>query len=193
MNSDYEIINKEGSVVTVRHIKCGKTFVTTEGTFRCMEQLEICPHCYNHFETKFVERLGMEYEITNINFIPNRSFVNQQIELRHLCERCNFHTRKVTPHTLANTKQTWCPVCRKAEKGDDFESKVKSLVGNEYSVMGTYKGAKTKIKMRHNVCGHTWEVRPDNFLGNVQKEGSRCPRCMRMKKSDLWEHKEDAL
>lgn len=54
----------------------------------------------------------------------------------------------------------------------EFKQDVYDLVGDEYSVLGTYKNNKTKIKMKHNVCGHEWGVMPNNFL-----RGTRCPAC----------------
>lgn len=45
----------------------------------------------------------------------------------------------------------------------DFINRVKRLTGDEYTVLGTYVKAKIKILMRHNNCGHEWEITPDNF------------------------------
>lgn len=39
-------------------------------------------------------------------------------------------------------------------------------------MLGEYVGAKTKIKMLHNICNNIWEITPDNFL-----QGKRCPEC----------------
>ncbi|MGJ2547956.1 hypothetical protein ACR8G1_22200, partial [Salmonella enterica subsp. enterica serovar Paratyphi A] len=54
----------------------------------------------------------------------------------------------------------------------EFKQEVHDLVGDEYSVLGTYKNNKTKIKMKHNLCGHEWGAIPNNFL-----RGTRCPAC----------------
>lgn len=35
----------------------------------------------------------------------------------------------------------------------DFVRQVKNLVGNEYSFLDPYNGARVKIKVRHNTCG----------------------------------------
>ena len=55
---------------------------------------------------------------------------------------------------------------------EQFKSEVASLVGDEYSVLGKYKTNRIKTEMRHNTCGHKYEVTPNNFL-----RGSRCPKC----------------
>jgi len=54
----------------------------------------------------------------------------------------------------------------------DFINEVFAQVENEYSILGEYVNAKTKLKMKHNICNHTWEIDPDKFL-----QGRRCPEC----------------
>lgn len=55
---------------------------------------------------------------------------------------------------------------------DDYKKRVKKLTGNEYEVLAEYVSAKSLIKMKHNVCGHIYDVSPSNFLS-----GRRCPQC----------------
>lgn len=57
---------------------------------------------------------------------------------------------------------------------EEFEGEVFDLVGNEYSVLSSYKSARDKVVMKHNKCGNEWDVNPDSFL-----RGVRCPICMR--------------
>jgi very-short-patch-repair endonuclease len=60
----------------------------------------------------------------------------------------------------------------KAKTQEQFEQEVFELVGNEYGVIGKYINNNIKIKIRHNVCGHEYSVRPCNLL-----VGKRCPKC----------------
>ena len=53
-----------------------------------------------------------------------------------------------------------------------FKKEVYKLVGNEYEVLGEYKKAKVKIKLKHNLCGNEYLVTPSDFLS-----GKRCPKC----------------
>lgn len=55
---------------------------------------------------------------------------------------------------------------------EKFVQEVYDLVGDEYTVLGKYKNTSTHIKMKHNICGHEWNVVPRNFL-----HGTRCPKC----------------
>lgn len=59
---------------------------------------------------------------------------------------------------------------------EEFEEKVFNCVGNEFSVLGEYKNATTKVLMRHNNCCcskgyYEWEVTPHTFF----KGKLRCP------------------
>lgn len=56
---------------------------------------------------------------------------------------------------------------------DIFKQKIKAMYGGEYTVLGDkYVNNKTKIKVKHNICGFEYEVRPDNIL-----YGKKCPHC----------------
>ena len=46
------------------------------------------------------------------------------------------------------------------------------MVGNEYTFLDTYINARTKLRVKHNKCGNTYEVKPYSFL-----QGNRCPYC----------------
>lgn len=65
-----------------------------------------------------------------------------------------------------------CVSKSKIKSNDSFlkEIKDKNLVG--YTFLEEYKGATTKIKVRHDSCGYEYEVTPDKFL-----QGRRCPKC----------------
>lgn len=60
----------------------------------------------------------------------------------------------------------------KRKTDNDFKKEVFDLVGDEYTFLDTYQGARTKIKVRHNKCGHVYKVTPSHFI-----EGSCCPYC----------------
>lgn len=57
---------------------------------------------------------------------------------------------------------------------EEFVSEIAALVGNEYTVKGTYTNSTTPVKLLHNICERTFSVRPNNFL-----HGTRCPFCAR--------------
>lgn len=53
-----------------------------------------------------------------------------------------------------------------------FKQKVFDLVGDEYTVLGTYENAKTKILIRHKNCNSEISILPSLFIG-----GTRCRKC----------------
>ena len=61
---------------------------------------------------------------------------------------------------------------RKRMTNEEFKKRVYDLAGNEYTVIGEYKGSKDKIKMKHNKCGCIYRVEPRSFI-----YGRRCPWC----------------
>lgn len=55
---------------------------------------------------------------------------------------------------------------------EEFVAEVRALVGDEYTVLGTYVNTHFKIDLRHNVCGNPMSVAPGHFL-----KGTRCKDC----------------
>lgn len=64
----------------------------------------------------------------------------------------------------------------KKKTHEEFVNEIKEKYGDEYIVLGEYKGANTKLMIKHNNCGHEWNVVPDSLL-----RGHGCPRCGRVK------------
>ena len=54
----------------------------------------------------------------------------------------------------------------------EVQMSIEFLVGEEYYKIGEYTGVADKMLMRHNVCGHEWEVKLRDF-----QNGTRCPKC----------------
>lgn len=55
---------------------------------------------------------------------------------------------------------------------EKFKEEMYELYEDEYTVVGKYKNSKTKIKIRHNLCGHEWEILPNSIL-----KQRLCPNC----------------
>ncbi|PEJ40070.1 hypothetical protein [Bacillus wiedmannii] len=100
-----------------------------------------------------------------------------------VCTRCNrelpvdtlyFHKKKECKYGLDSI----CKECRGYPFGkhklthEKFVDFIKETVGGEYYVLGEYKTGKQKVLMKHNTCGHKFEMQPNNF-----KQGQRCPEC----------------
>ena len=69
---------------------------------------------------------------------------------------------------------------------EEFESDVKKLYGDEYTVYPPYVNSKVNVKVKHNTCNRTFEIRPNNLLS-----GQGCKYCNH-KKSVLKRRKTTA-
>lgn len=69
---------------------------------------------------------------------------------------------------------------------DEFLNKLVSIHNNDYTPLESYKGATTKIKVRHNDCGREYYTTPDNLYS------SGCVECgyKNMKKKQRKTHDE---
>ncbi|PFJ40176.1 hypothetical protein COJ00_26970 [Priestia megaterium] len=116
-------------------------------------------------------------------YVNNRTHV----EVKH--NKCGYEYL-VKPSNFLNG--TRCPKCFGAKKitHKEYVNLIYDLVRENYTVLGNYINAKTKIKMKHNTCGHEWEVLPTIFKGSNNKKGSRCPKCNNenMARKKRWTH-----
>ena len=80
-----------------------------------------------------------------------------------------------------------CPNCRtlKSYTTDDFKDIVYKKTSGEYTVLGEYISTHIKIKLRHNICGKTYMVKPNKFM-----MGRRCPNCFKQVKDTPESYKE---
>ena len=87
---------------------------------------------------------------------------------------CGFEW-EITPNNLL--RGHGCPKCSKVfkKKTIDFKEDVYKKYKDEYCVVGEYVNSHVKIQIKHNICGHTWEVKPYSFLN-----GRKCPKCARI-------------
>ena len=62
---------------------------------------------------------------------------------------------------------------------EEFQQRVFEKVGNKYSVIGEYKGRRTKVLMKCNIHNTEFLVDPTNFLRNTNATVSdKCPDCI---------------
>ncbi len=120
---------------------------------------------------------------------PRDEYENIKQKLLIKCWRCG----EVFEQSFSGFRYSLHKACRKcryflggrksAKATDEFRQEVYELEGNEYTVLGEYIDASTKVKIRHNKCGHVYYVLPRAFL----EQGNRCPNCNPKKKKT---HKE---
>jgi Zn ribbon nucleic-acid-binding protein/uncharacterized protein with PIN domain len=116
------------------------------------------------YKEKLKNELNGEFEILG-------EYINSTTPTLHR-HSCGYEWN-ITPNRIIQRRS--CPKCsgKLKKTTESFKEEVKALVGDDYIVLGEYVNNKTKILMKHNTCGHEYEVRPDSFTS----DGRRCPIC----------------
>lgn len=162
--------------VLFRHNKvdCMNEFWMTPDVFfnggcRC----SICSH-QEGYKKLFLSHEEFEEKIKSIHgnhitLLGKYTGYSGKIKIRH--EDCGREF-EVTCGDLSQGKG--CRYCAGTmlKTQEQFEEDIFNLYGEEYSVLGKYKNAKTKLKMRHNLCGYEWKVSPSAIL-----KQRLCPNC----------------
>lgn len=88
------------------------------------------------------------------------------------------HEWEASPATMIRrTNPSGCPACnpaRRKKSQEEFLRAVREVVQEEYRPQTSYNGTNNYVTMRHETCGHEWQVTPNNFLN----QGIRCPLCV---------------
>lgn len=97
-------------------------------------------------------------------------YVNAKTKIKIKCKKCN-QVWSATPSNLLNGYG--CPNCYGTPKKTN-EQFIKELKEKNPDVLPLekYVDAKTKIKLKCNICGHVWYNTPNSILS-----GRRCPMC----------------
>lgn len=171
---EYQVIGeyvKSDIKVKMKHARCGLHFDMTPNDFKGGKR---CPHCYgNHkktteqFKNEVFDLVGNEYLVVS-EYINTNTYIS----IKH--NVCGY-TWGIRPYHFLRGRR--CPKCAQNLKKTtiQFKKEVLGIVGEEYSVLESYKGARLKILLRHNskICDYNeFEMTPTDFLG-----GKRCPKC----------------
>ena len=169
----YEVLGEyvNGSTeIKMKHNSCNNEFYVKPKNFLKTKRCPFCNPPKNKknntagFKEKVYSMYKDEYKVLG-EYINNST----KILMRHNICGNEYYVRPA--NVLRGNK---CPECYGIKKKDTeiFKNKVFELVGDEYKVLSEYKNNSTKIKMKHNKCGHIYTVRPACFL-----KGARCPKC----------------
>ena len=152
----------------VKHNKCGNIYEVSPNSF--LSKGNRCPYCAGiirktdaQFKKEVHDLVGNEYTFLD-------EYTNNKTKLRVKHNKCG-HVYKVRPNRFLRGDR--CVYCSGFKKTDvKFKKEVYDLVGNEYTFLDHYVNYHTKIRVKHNRCGHIYKVRPSDFV-----DGTRCPYC----------------
>lgn len=176
-NNEYELAGEYKGTqvpVTLLHRTCGRTFEIVPNNFTTNGNR--CKHCKREQAAMGVETLrqrmrdqiGDEYTLLSERYVNNET----KVTVRH--NVCGYEY-SVTPGMFLNKKRR-CPRCSKRERmtTESFKERIKAEVGDEYVILGDYRNIDSPVLTRHEVCGHEYMLRPNDFLGQRKR---RCPYC----------------
>ncbi|MFE4142608.1 hypothetical protein ACFX4I_12085 [Peribacillus sp. YIM B13472] len=177
---DFNITN-EG--ILTRHNKCGYEWDTTTpsafiGGVRCPKCAGNMLKTHEEFVEKVFELVGVEYEVLS-TYINS----NEKVLMRHNACGDEF---PVSPNKFTGkTEFTRCPRCMLIQRGesrmkttDEFKEDLRILYGDDYTVLGEYKGSKERILVKHNPCGSEFSKAPSDIM---TKNCKRCSTLSSMK------------
>lgn len=115
--------------------------------------------------------VGSEYDVLG-------EYINSQtkIEVRHV--NCGISSFVLPNNFLRGSRCMDCYGNRKKTTAE-FKQEVFSLVGGEHTVLSDYKGANSRIDIKHNTCGNISRMTAASFLA-----GRRCKYCAKNRKKD---------
>lgn len=117
---------------------------------------------------------------SKINRIPGFKLIqfngtNRPVTIR--ATRCG-HQFECNYHKFLQSAN--CRVCHPSiTTPEGYEERVRMLVGDEYTIITPFTSQRTKMHIRHNVCGHVQEYTPSHFLA-----GQRCKQCTKLTTRD---------
>lgn len=141
-----------------------------------------CDHCRLIKNTEEIKEKVLKLTNNKIKIIDNNLISSNRKIIKMKCNICGYEFNQcihVLENNLKKSKNKnnffGCAICSKKKKKNTeiYKKEVYSLVKDEYSVIGEYINTNCKIKMKHNICGCEWDIRPDDFINN----NNRCPKC----------------
>lgn len=130
----------------------------------------------NQFRQEMLQKYGNEYTVLG-EYINART----HIKMRH--NECGNVFNALPTNLL---KKAGCMECKgrniskaKTKSHDQFLTEFLELSKGEYELLDKYEHGRKKVRVKHNLCGHTYKVRPQDYLS-----GRRCPNCKYVKFGD---------
>lgn len=190
LGKGYEVQTKQYEKVTqriaVKHLVCGHIYSRKASTL--LNGFGECPYCYEKRGT-YIDTLLRLIKDQNCKLVSSqKDFYNSKelIRIKHLA--CG-HTIKIRVNRLKFPRSKNGDICkycnRKAyadlrkKSNDEFLKEFnKRIDSSDYQIITKYDGAHTKLRIKHLVCGNTFDMEASALL-----KGYSCPICSHFKKS----------
>ncbi len=170
-------INIETSL-EVKHNKCGHTYKVTPANFLKGTRCPYCYGCRKKTDTQFQQEV---FDLVGNKYVFLDTYVNTHTKLKVKHNKCGNVYEVMPSNFLRGQRCPYCSASFNFKKTDaQFKQEVFDLVKDAYTFLDSYVSDHTKIRVKHNECGHIYKVTPGNFL-----YGYRCPYCSSSKGEDV--------
>lgn len=175
VGSEYTILEEytlSSKPTKMRHNVCGHEYSPRPNSFLKGGR---CPNCNgNDAKNKTTEQFKKEvFDLVGDEYTVLGEYKNRviDIEIRH--NKCG-REYLVRPHNfLSRSRCIECYHDTLRLSQDEATSKLHSSLDSTYKIVSEYESLQRKTKVKHEVCGNTYEVR----LSDVIQKKSSCPYC----------------
>lgn len=192
VGNEYTILNEytgNKNKLFIKHNTCGNEYYISIYNFKKGNR---CRKCVSKEKAKkrrktheqFLEEF---YSLDNNDYdiLSEYKGTKSNIKVKHKLCGTEYYSRADV--LLRGSK---CKNCLNQKMSKDntkttkqYYKEVNEATRGEYELLSTYTNVNTKVKIKHNVCGHEYEVFPYMF-----KRGRRCPKCNYSKGEKLVEY-----
>lgn len=189
VKDEYELLDvylkNNRTYIKVKHVICGTIYDVSQYKFfyvknRC--QNKSCKFKRRSaIYIKPVSQLKKEvYDLVGNDYLLFGEYTgtNNKMLFQHNISTCNYKFL-MTPHNFIQGKQR-CPKCSSeigrlkiTKKPEQYKKEVYDLFNDEYKIIGDYINSSSKIKIKHNKCGHCFDIIAYKMLSNAYP----CPFC----------------
>ena len=169
--------------VDVIHNYCGHRYKVSPDNFYRGKR---CPKCSGRYRRNNSEFIDEVFDLFGDEYTFVEEYVTGHTPIMVIHNICG-NEYKVSPSSFL--RGSACPKCSAKSRrkkllktNEDFVREIEGLVGNEYTFLEEYKCHKTKIGIKHNICGHEYKVAPQRFFN-----GNRCKKCSDMRQTKTHE------
>ena len=179
VGDEYTVVGEYKNTLTsikILHNECGHVFSKEPNKFLKNPSCGKCSLKNRKSNKKKTHEVFVKevYELVGDEYTVVGTYTNSKSEIEIKHNKCNT-TYKVRAYVNNVTK---CPKCNcRSKQHEVFVKEVYELVGNDYTILTTYKNCKEQIGIRHNICNTEYLISPNKFLSGI-----RCSVCSGNKK-----------